>query len=83
MNEYCTILMFLNPLGWLGTVSPAQGLSNPLAIDFVCQFPMLSHCSFLKAKNSSSQCSWRYSQMSGGWEVDGGQGVALGKLKVH
>lgn len=75
--------MFLNPLGWLGSVSPAQGLSNPLTIDFVCQFPMLFHYSFPKGKNSRSQCSWRYGQTNGGWEVDGEEGVALGKLKVH
>lgn len=83
MNEYHTTFMFLNPLGWLGCVSPGQGLSKPLAIDFVHQFPMLSHCSFPKGKNSRSQCSWRYSQTSGGWEVDREQGVSLGELKVH
>lgn len=38
--------MFLNPLGWLGGVSPAQCLGNPLAIDFVsfqC-FPTIHFC---------------------------------------
>lgn len=81
MGEYHTTLMFLNPLGQLGGMSPAQNLSSPPAVGFVCQFSVLPHCPFLKGKNPRSQCSlspekWRFGR---GWRT----GVALGKWKVH